>query len=251
MQWKLPSHNHQEFLVMQTTIPKKNLRNVSVRYRIWSVAAGMFFFLMQTLHWRFNVHYILPPGGNYFNVNDGFMPMQNFCLLPSSAKAWVTKSLTTRTAKLTFCLSKVEGFNAFKDSLQAYLTIELHSRWCNRFSASKLPWAMLTGLVNSKRVIAQLSDCTFSLSTEGYMIHIPVDFWPIQLFLIHLKMCTESNKKNKGRVVSQWWGYRKESLSDSAKNDIAFRLIALLSVMTEMTWNPASSRPRIVLWIRV
>jgi len=34
---------------------------------------------MQSLHWRFNVHNI-PPGGNYFNVNAGIMPMQDVVL---------------------------------------------------------------------------------------------------------------------------------------------------------------------------
>jgi len=42
---------------------KKNFKNVSVPIRAWSLAAGKDFF-MQSLHWRFNFHYI-PPGGNY------------------------------------------------------------------------------------------------------------------------------------------------------------------------------------------
>jgi len=36
----------------------------------------MEFFLIPTLRSALNVHYI-PPGGNYFNVNAGIMPMQN------------------------------------------------------------------------------------------------------------------------------------------------------------------------------
>jgi len=63
---------------MHTAIPKRNLKTVSVPNRAWSVAAGEDFF-MQSLHWRFNVHNI-PPGGDYFNVNVGIMPMQNVVL---------------------------------------------------------------------------------------------------------------------------------------------------------------------------
>jgi len=101
---------------------------------------------------------------------------------------------------------------------------------------------MITGLINSKRLMLQLSTCTFSLFTEGYIIHLPVDFWFTQLFLTHFKMCTESNKKNKGRDTSHGWGYTNESSWGSARNDIAFLIIALLYVMTEMTRKPASSR---------
>jgi len=60
-------------------------------------------------------------------------------------------------------------------------------------------------------------------------------------------MCTESNKKNKGRDTPHGWGYTNESWWGSAKNDIAFLLKASLSVMTEMTQKPASSRPLIAL----
>ena len=60
---------------MHTAIPKRNLKNVSVPIRVWSVAAGKDF-LLQSLHWRFNVHYI-PPGRNCFNANAGIMPWQN------------------------------------------------------------------------------------------------------------------------------------------------------------------------------
>jgi len=63
---------------MHTAIPKRNYNTTSVPNRAWSMAAGEGFFI-QSLHWRFNVRNI-PPGGNYFNVNVGIMPMQDVVL---------------------------------------------------------------------------------------------------------------------------------------------------------------------------
>jgi len=60
------------------TISKRNLKNVSVPYRVLSVAAGTFFYANLS-YWRFNVHYIAP-GGNYFNVNAGIISTQNVVL---------------------------------------------------------------------------------------------------------------------------------------------------------------------------
>jgi len=50
-------------------------KNVLVLCRLSFMAVGKDFFI-QTLRSVFNVHYILP-GGNDFNVNVSFMPMQN------------------------------------------------------------------------------------------------------------------------------------------------------------------------------
>jgi len=71
---------------------------------------------MQSLHWRFNVHYI-SLGGNNFNVNAGTVPMQNVVPAAKFDQGLRDEIGNIRTAKLTFCLSKGEGFNAFKDSL--------------------------------------------------------------------------------------------------------------------------------------
>ena len=147
------------------------------------------------------------------------------CLLPRWTKAWARKSSNIRTAKFTFCLSKVEGFNTFKDYLHVDLTTESHSSWCNYFSALKLTWAMFIGLANPKRIMSQLSNCSFQFSiSEGittgsslgtFKRHdrcrpffyevwsFPANFSFPKMFFAHLKECTSDTNVRK-KFIDIW-----------------------------------------------
>ena len=63
-------------------------------------------------------------------------------------------------------------------------------------------------------------------------------------------LCTVSNIQNNDLVLSLGWGCTIESWEGDINNDIAFRLIALLSVKTEITTKPISVRPETLFLIR-
>jgi len=66
-------------------------------------------------------------------------------------------------------------------------------------------------------------------------MHFTANFRFTQLFLIHFKICTASIKQNKRQDILQGWGKPRKTwlVVGTAKSDIVFRLIALLSVRTK------------------
>lgn len=60
---------------------------------------------------------------------------------------------------------------------------------------------------------------------------------------MHFNMCTESNKKKRGREFCAGCGYTIETVGGEEKNDKAFLLMALLSVTTQITLKTISSKP--------
>ena len=115
---------------MHTDIPKRNLKTISVPNRAWSVAAGKDFF-MQSLHWRFNVHYI-QPGGNCFNVNVAIVPMQDVVLAATFHQGLRDKRVEytqSQINSLPFESRRAQSFQRQTVSFRAIIIVALATRY--------------------------------------------------------------------------------------------------------------------------